>query len=361
VSRYATQNPDADDLMAIIGKAKESAEKAGFVERANARDARGPSPEPGRVQPRREEQPPTSSERPIARAPSPPAPVTPPRGQKRVPGGPIPGGEVREIRPGVTRPLHLDDANGLVRWYPPESLNEEPIFDGAIGEQIDTLRKELAVADRFVAAGIDAPTRVLFTGDPGTGKTLCARWLGAKLGMPVAVVKIANLMGTKYMGETSAGLGKVFKVAEDEMGLLFIDEIDGVAFKREGAGNQGADNERKTILTTLLQLIEAIAPERPIIAATNVPKNLDPALLSRMTTQIEFSLPTPAARLRMVERWLAGLPPTHPATTAEKEDLVAKSEGKGGRELRGMTMALGRKILMGPARFGGLFPEESRP
>jgi len=349
MSKYATRDPDSD-LLDIIGKAKASAEKAGTYERAVSHLG-GPSPESGRVQQKR------PGRQPDATAPAEPAlaraPETP-QGQKRRPGGPLPGGEVRELRPGVTRPLHFDDAGGLVQWFPPESLHEEPVLEGVLAEQLRTLVSELAAADKFVAAGIDAPTRLLFTGEPGTGKTISARWLAAKLGMPLAFVKATQLVGG-YLGSTERNLGRIFDVVEKEMGILFLDEVDGFAVKRAGFdAKDGSAQSYVAALTCLLQLIDQVAPERPILMATNCPERLDTALLSRLTTKVDFPLPNRAARLRMIGQWLAKVQ----ATAGEIEDLLERSEGKGGRELRAMAMAIGRKIVMGPARFGGLFPEE---
>jgi len=92
-------------------------------------------------------------------------------------------------------------------FEPDEDLSEDLILNGPQGAAVETLLAELRCVDRFLDADIDAPTRILFDGPSGTGKTLTARWLGWKLKARVLVLDISATVGS-HLGETSGEIGR---------------------------------------------------------------------------------------------------------------------------------------------------------
>ena len=117
---------------------------------------------------------------------------------------------------------------------------------------------------------------ILLFGPPGTGKTLLINALAKEISYNILYVKVSELLSS-YFGETERNINKLFKLARQRAPIiLFFDEIDIIARKRDRS-----DDPSARALTTLLQELDGIKDEKPIIfiAATNVPHLLDPALL----------------------------------------------------------------------------------
>jgi hypothetical protein len=147
--------------------------------------------------------------------------------------------------------------------------------------------------------------RALFTGPSGTGKTLAATLLGKRLSQPVYRVDLSMLI-SKYVGETSKNLSRIFDLAENKGWVLFFDEGDALFGKRidtsqtENKNNTYANQE----IAFLLQRIERF--NGLVIVATNLPKNLDSAFSRRFESLVTFK--TPSAEF-MAEIWLRFWPP----------------------------------------------------
>lgn len=234
----------------------------------------------------------------------------------------------------------------LMEWLPPCELNEL-VLDDATGTNLDRLLKELRSAPAFLSAGVDAPTRVLFSGPSGTGKTLAARWIGASLGLPVAMVRLDQVVAS-HLGETSANIAKAFAGASAVASILFLDEIDGMTSDRATEDATGGDRELGRATTALLQQLDLLEPDRVVIAATNHPGKLDAALRRRFASEVSFGLPDAAARRTMVERWLAKVD----ATSTALDALTALSEGLAGARVRALAMASARLAIMAGERLG---------
>lgn len=228
----------------------------------------------------------------------------------------------------------------MVDWCDPIDLSQELTLDASAGVALERLTKELEAAPRILAAGIDAPTRILFAGPSGVGKTLAVRWLGWRLGLPVAIAKLHEIV-SQYMGQNAAHVAVAIGAARSCPSILFLDEIDGMCSKRGSAeGAAMAESNRAT--SSLLQQLDALPSEQIVIAATNFPELLDGALARRLPTRIDFGMPDAVARRQMVDRWLVRCPHTPGAAGV----LAAMSEGKSGAGLRAMVMAAARSALM---------------
>jgi ATP-dependent 26S proteasome regulatory subunit len=219
-------------------------------------------------------------------------------------------------------------------------LDGELVLEGELREDLDRLLVELEAVPAFVEAGIDAPARVLFSGPSGTGKTLVARWLAGKLGLPLAVVRIDQVVKS-LMGETAATLAKVFESMAGSPAVLFLDEIDGLCESRTGRG-EDVHREMARTTTSILQRLDGLPPQQIVIAATNLPERLDAALLRRLAVQVVFPLPSVQARTRMIEQWLARAP----VTPEQIKFLAAETQGLAGAEVRARAMAFGRERVL---------------
>ncbi len=247
--------------------------------------------------------------------------------------------------PKTTRSFHTfgggpgAKASETVRWFAPEDPIDAPVFTGSTGHALEELLADLHLASSFIAAGVDAPTRALFAGPTGTGKTLAARWIARELGLPIAIVQIDRVVDS-HMGETARQIGKALEETDLLPSVLFLDEVDGLCARREH-GATAADAELGRVTTALLQRLDQIAPGRIVIAATNLPERLDGALLRRLPARIDFDLPDRGARAQMIAQWTAKAGLLHAVTAW----IVETSEGLSGADLRARVMQVARDEL----------------
>lgn len=131
--------------------------------------------------------------------------------------------------------------------------------------------------------------RLLFAGPPGSGKTMTAEALAGELRLPFLVVRLDALI-TRYMGETSAKLRLIFDETIRRRGVYLFDEFDAVGGKRAATNDVG---EMRRVLNSFLKFMEEPASTDSIIlAATNHPDLLDPALQRRFDEVLRFEMPT---------------------------------------------------------------------
>jgi SpoVK/Ycf46/Vps4 family AAA+-type ATPase len=135
--------------------------------------------------------------------------------------------------------------------------------------------------------GLTPRRKLLLVGPPGSGKTMTAAALAGELHTPLFTVQLDGLM-TKFMGETASKLRLVFTAMAETKGVYFFDEFDAIGAKRAERNDVG---EVRRILNSFLQFLEEDESDGLVVAATNHPELLDPALFRRFDDVIEYSLP----------------------------------------------------------------------
>ena len=140
--------------------------------------------------------------------------------------------------------------------------------------------------------------RALFYGEPGTGKSMTACLLGKTYGKPVYKIDL-SLIVSKYIGETTKNLAKVFDQAEKRDWIIFFDEADALFGKRTEVAD-ARDRHANQEVAYLLQRIEHY--EGIIVLASNFKDNLDKAFARRFESMIHFPLPDVTQRLRLWEK-----------------------------------------------------------
>lgn len=145
---------------------------------------------------------------------------------------------------------------------------------------------------------------VLFSGPPGTGKTMSAQVLASMLGLELFQIDLSQVVD-KYIGETEKRLDKVFEQAEKSNMILFFDEADALFGKRSEISD-AKDKYANTEVSFLLQRIEQYSGV--VIMATNQASNLDRAFLRRFRYHMIFTLPDENLRRALWEDTLAGIP-----------------------------------------------------
>jgi cell division protease FtsH len=168
-------------------------------------------------------------------------------------------------------------------------------YDGPkaeISEVVDFLRNP----DRYQRAGASAPRGVLMVGPPGTGKTLLARAVAGEASVPFFSVTGSSFVEL-FVGVGAARVRDLFAQARKAApAIIFVDEIDAIGQRRGGAGQIVSNDEREQTLNQLLSELDGFDPRAGIVvlAATNRPEVLDPALLrpGRFDRQVVIPLPT---------------------------------------------------------------------
>jgi SpoVK/Ycf46/Vps4 family AAA+-type ATPase len=189
----------------------------------------------------------------------------------------------------------------------PRFKSEELVLPPAQQRQFDEVVTAIETLSRVHAhwgtgrvwdeAGISA----LFAGPPGTGKTMAAEVLAAKLGLPMFRVDLSQVVN-KYIGETEKNLRRLFDCMEECDSLLFFDEAEALFGQRMQARNAN-DRFANMEISYLLQRMERF--RGVAILATNRRKDLDEAFLRRLRFVMEFPLPDGPERKRI---WKSGIP-----------------------------------------------------
>lgn len=198
----------------------------------------------------------------------------------------------------------------LRQKYKGRELSYEDI--GGLGPQIHRIREMIELPLRypevFERLGIDAPKGVLLHGPPGCGKTLIARAIAHETEASFFSVSGPEVIH-KFYGESEAHLRKIFHDAASKgPSIVFLDEIDAIAPKRD----QVVGDVEKRVVAQLLALMDGLARRQNliVIAATNLPHALDPALRrpGRFDREIAIPIPDRNARLEILEIHSRGMP-----------------------------------------------------
>ena len=182
--------------------------------------------------------------------------------------------------------------------------------DEALAE-LEEVREFLAEPEKFTRLGAKIPKGVLLYGPPGTGKTLLAKAVAGEAGVPFYSISGSDFV-EMFVGVGASRVRDLFKEAKsNKAAIIFVDEIDAVGRQR-GVGMGGGNDEREQTLNQLLVEMDGFDGTSNIIviAATNRPDVLDPALLrpGRFDRQVGVDAPDLKGRQRILEVHAAGKP-----------------------------------------------------
>lgn len=223
---------------------------------------------------------------------------------------------------------------------------------GGLSTQIQRIREmielPLKYPEVFDRLGVEAPKGVFMYGPPGTGKTLIARAVANETDAYFSSITGPEIMG-KFYGESEARLRSVFEDAQKHApAIIFIDEIDAIAPKREDMG--GEKQVERRVVAQLLALLDGLESRGHVIVigATNIPNTIDPALRrpGRFDREISIPIPDKNGRLEILEIHTRGMPL---AKDVSLEKLAEITHGFVGADLEALAreaaMSALRKIL----------------
>jgi len=172
----------------------------------------------------------------------------------------------------------------------------------------------------------------LFSGPPGTGKSMAAEVIARELGLDLYKIDLSRVV-SKYIGETEKNLDRVFAAAESSNAILFFDEADSLFGKRSEV-RDSHDRYANVEVSYLLQKMEEY--EGLAILASNLRQHLDQAFLRRLAFTVHFPFPDETSRLRI---WQRSWPPETPVDADVDLDVLAREYRLAGGNIRNIVLA----------------------
>ncbi len=223
-----------------------------------------------------------------------------------------------------------------------DKSKQRTTFDEVAGlenakSELQEIVEFLKSPERFQRLGGRIPKGVLLNGPPGTGKTLLARAVAGEAGVPFFSISGSEFI-QMFVGVGASRVRDMFKTAkENSPCILFIDEIDAVGRIR-GAGLGGGHDEREQTLNQILTEMDGFSPSESVIvlAATNRPDVLDPALLrpGRFDRHVTVDLPTKKGRLEILKVHIRNVPL---AADVDLDKIARGTVGMSGADLANLV------------------------
>jgi transitional endoplasmic reticulum ATPase len=221
---------------------------------------------------------------------------------------------------------------------------------GGLDEEVKKVREMVELPlkhpEIFERLGIEPPKGVLLHGPPGTGKTLLAKAVASETNSNFILINGPEIM-SKYYGQSEENLRKKFEEAEKNApSIIFIDEIDAIASKRE----ESKGEVERRVVAQLLAIMDGLKSRGKVvvIAATNIPNALDPALRrpGRFDRELEIGVPGKPGRLNILKIHTRGMPLDK---TVDLDSIAEVTHGFVGADLSSLAkeaaMIVIRKIL----------------
>jgi transitional endoplasmic reticulum ATPase len=217
---------------------------------------------------------------------------------------------------------------------------------GGLEEEVKKVREMIELPLRhpelFDKLGVEAPKGVLLHGPPGTGKTLLARAVANETNSNFLSLSGPEVM-SKFYGQSEENLREIFKSAEEDApSIIFIDEIDSIAPKRDEVSGE----VERRVVAQLLALMDGLESRGKVvvIGATNRPNALDPALRrpGRFDREIEIGIPNRKARWEILKIHTRGMPIDKKVKLSKMADLT---HGFVGADLAALTREAAMRAL----------------
>ena len=197
-------------------------------------------------------------------------------------------------------PIDGDSRLALIRVFDDRAGLAPPILPGGVHDAIGAIIRERQERERLAARGISPTRSAILVGPPGVGKTLSARWIASALGKPLWVLDLTAVMSS-LLGKTGNNLRAALDHAKKHAAVLLLDEIDAIAKRRSDESDIG---ELKRLVTVMLQEVDQWPDSGLLLAATNHPELVDPALWRRFDLVLKFDSPDASAIAVAIQRFL---------------------------------------------------------
>ena len=188
----------------------------------------------------------------------------------------------------------------------------------------ETIIRMSRAAEKLEELQIHYTNATLLYGPSGCGKTMFAKYLAYTMGRPLYYVNFASTVDS-LMGQTAKNITKVFQAAASVPCVLFLDEIDCVALTRDAHGQKGPDGELERTTISLMQCLDTLPNRVVLLAATNRPDIIDPALMRRFSQRHKIQMPTDEEAVKMVELFFSSIGQENPYSDEEIRNLYREA------------------------------------
>lgn len=243
------------------------------------------------------------------------------------------------VQNAIPMPKDKDSTLELLEILTPKVTLSDVALPEKTLQAVRQIVEEQKSVEKLIDRGIAPANRLLFCGPPGCGKTLTANALAGELKMPIAYVKLDGLVSS-YLGQTGTNIRKIFDFVKNKRIMLFLDEFDAIAKKRDDSNELG---ELKRVVTTLLQNMDAMPSNVILVAATNHHHLLDPAIWRRFNSSILLELPNTEQRIQIIERFCSEKLSEY---DIDIKTLSILSEGMSGAEVLGFMQSLAKYCVL---------------
>ena len=193
------------------------------------------------------------------------------------------------------------DAKSRLPLVEEENWPSTPLFlEDSTRQTFETFLTDIQNSDKLKAEGIASSLRMILSGPPGTGKSLSAGHIAAHLNRPFFVARLDSMISS-LLGDTAKNIRSIFDFLPQKSAVLLLDEIDAITKLRDDKHELG---ELKRVVNAVIQGLDALDDSTVIIAATNHPHLLDPAIWRRFPYKIDIRLPTFQVRKHMWRHFL---------------------------------------------------------
>lgn len=197
-------------------------------------------------------------------------------------------------------PVDNDSRLSMADIILPNEIDSKVIMNFDTYNKVNKYVKYHMNMDILSDRGFDFVNSMLIYGEPGTGKTQLAQYIAKELNLPIVIARLDSMISS-YLGHTAKNIRYLFEYIQKFPCVLFLDEFDAFAKKRDDSNELG---ELKRVVNSLLQNIDNLSKGTVLIAATNHQNLLDPAVWRRFSTKIEMEMPDLDSRERLIRYFL---------------------------------------------------------
>jgi hypothetical protein len=204
------------------------------------------------------------------------------------------------LDPGVNPPIDRETGARLCTIDFPSQTGRAPVYSAGVLDTVEGLLQEWTNQPALQAVGVSPTRSLLIYGPPGSGKTVTAHYIAARLNLPLVTARIDGLISS-FLGTTARNIANLFDFANRYACVLLLDEFDALAKLRDDPQEIG---EIKRVVNTLLQNLDLRRSFGITIAITNHDRLLDPAVWRRFETHLRLGEPDEGARESLIARFL---------------------------------------------------------
>ncbi len=237
-------------------------------------------------------------------------------------------------------PKDNDSSLSLFEIKPPIIKLKDIVLPESQYTAITQVVEEQSHLQLLLSNNVQPANRIILSGPPGCGKTTVANAIAGELGLNTIYVRLDGMISS-YLGQTSTNLRKIFDFVSDRKVVLFLDEFDAIAKKRDDNNELG---ELKRVVTALLQNFDNLPSNVILIAATNHEHLLDPAIWRRFNKSIYIDFPSIEQRRQLIYKWLHEIKIDYDEVDVE---MIAKiTEGISGALIKELIHTATKKCII---------------